>query len=249
MTPTIVPEGALLRIDGLAKSFGGFVALDNISVAVRKGERFGLIGPNGSGKTTLVNCISGVLRPNSGAVLFRDEDVTPLPPNQRAHRGIARSFQIPRPFKSMTVIENLMVALDFAPGHRLLESVSHRRDAVMSILTRMGLASKAYQATTTLTQVELRKMELARAMATGPKLLISDEAMAGLSTSEVDEVLDLLISLASEDIAIIMIEHIMQAVMRFSDRVMCLDAGKIIAIGNPKDVMANARVQEAYLGT
>jgi len=249
MTPTIVPEGALLRIDGLAKSFGGFVALDNISVAVRKGERFGLIGPNGSGKTTLVNCISGVLRPNKGAVLFRDEDVTPLPPNQRAHRGIARSFQIPRPFKSMTVMENLMVALDFAPGHRLLESVSHRRDAVMSILTRMGLASKAYQATTTLTQVELRKMELARAMATGPKLLISDEAMAGLSTSEVDEVLDLLMSLAGEDIAIIMIEHIMQAVMRFSDRVMCLDAGKIIAIGSPKEVMANARVQEAYLGT
>jgi branched-chain amino acid transport system ATP-binding protein len=113
----------------------------------------------------------------------------------------------------------------------------------------MGLASKAYEATATLTQVELRKMELARAMATGPKLLISDEAMAGLSTSEVDEVLDLLMSLAGEDIAIIMIEHIMQAVMRFSERVMCLDAGRIIAIGAPADVMANARVQEAYLGT
>jgi len=170
-----------------------------------------------------------------------------LPPNQRARRGIARSFQIPRPFRSMTVLENLMVALDFAPGH-LLELVSHRRDAAMSILTRMGLASKAHEATATLTQVELRKMELARAMATGPKLLISDEAMAGLSTSEVDEVLDLLMSLAGEDIAIIMIEHIMQAVMRFSERVMCLDAGRIIAIGAPAEVMANARVQEAYLG-
>ena len=231
----------------MTKSFGGFVALDNISVEIRKGERFGLIGPNGSGKTTLVNCISGALRPNKGAVLFRDEDITPLPPNQRAHRGIARSFQIPRPFRSMTVFENLMVALDFAPGH-LLELASHRRDAAMSILTRMGLASKAYEATATLTQVELRKMELARAMATGPKLLISDEAMAGLSTSEVDEVLDLLMSLAGEDIAIIMIEHIMQAVMRFSERVMCLDAGRIIAIGAPAEVMANARVQEAYLG-
>jgi branched-chain amino acid transport system ATP-binding protein len=248
MTPYIASEGPLLRIDALTKSFGGFVALDNISVEIRKGERFGLIGPNGSGKTTLVNCISGALRPNKGTVLFRDEDITPLPPNQRAHRGIARSFQIPRPFKSMTVFENLMVALDFAPGHNLLELASHRRDAAMSILTRMGLASKAHEATATLTQVELRKMELARAMATGPKLLISDEAMAGLSTSEVDEVLDLLMSLAGEDIAIIMIEHIMQAVMRFSERVMCLDAGRIIAIGAPAEVMANARVQEAYLG-
>jgi branched-chain amino acid transport system ATP-binding protein len=248
MMSSIASEGPLLRIDALTKSFGGFVALDNISVEIRKGERFGLIGPNGSGKTTLVNCISGALRPNKGTVLFRDADITPLPPNQRAHRGIARSFQIPRPFRSMTVLENLMVALDFAPGH-LLELASHRRDAAMSILTRMGLASKAYEATATLTQVELRKMELARAMATGPKLLISDEAMAGLSTSEVDEVLDLLMSLAGEDIAIIMIEHIMQAVMRFSERVMCLDAGRIIAIGAPADVMANARVQEAYLGT
>ena len=248
MMSSIASEGPLLRIDALTKSFGGFVALDNISVEIRKGERFGLIGPNGSGKTTLVNCISGALRPNKGTVLFRDADITPLPPNQRAHRGIARSFQIPRPFRSMTVLENLMVALDFAPGH-LLELASHRRDAAMSILTRMGLASKAYEATATLTQVELRKMELARAMATGPKLLVSDEAMAGLSTSEVDEVLDLLMSLAGEDIAIIMIEHIMQAVMRFSERVMCLDAGRIIAIGAPADVMANARVQEAYLGT
>ena len=249
MTPSIASEGSLLRIDALTKSFGGFVALDNISVEVRKGERFGLIGPNGSGKTTLVNCISGVLRPNKGVVLFRDEDITPLPPNQRARRGIARSFQIPRPFKSMTVMENLMVALDFAAGHNVLEPASHRRGTAMSILTRMGLASKADEATATLTQVELRKMELARAMATGPKLLVSDEAMAGLSTSEVDEVLDLLMSLAGEDIAIIMIEHIMQAVMRFSDRVMCLDAGKIIAIGAPNEVMADRRVQEAYLGT
>ena len=120
---------------------------------------------------------------------------------------------------------------------------------VMSILTQTGLASKADLSTLGLSQVELRKMELARAMATHPKLLISDEAMAGLSSSEVDEVLDLLMSLADQDITIIMIEHIMQAVMRFSDRVMCLDAGKIIAIGTPAEVMADRRVQEAYLGT
>jgi branched-chain amino acid transport system ATP-binding protein len=249
MTTGDAPEGPLLRIGTLTKTFGGFVALDNVNVEIRKGERFGLIGPNGSGKTTLVNCISGALRPNKGSVVFAGEDITQVPPNQRSHRGIARSFQIPRPFRSMTVLENLMVALDFAAHRHLLETVSHRRDAAMSILTRIGLASRAYAATTALTQVELRKMELARAMATGPKLLISDEAMAGLSTSEVDEVLDLLISLGGEDIAIIMIEHIMQAVMRFSERVMCLDAGKIIAIGAPAEVMSNPRVQEAYLGT
>ena len=242
-------EAPLLRIEALTKSFGGFVALDNINVDIGKGERFGLIGPNGSGKTTLVNCISGALRPSKGSVLFGGEDITTLPPNQRSHRGIARSFQIPRPFRSMTVIENLMVALDFAATRHLLESASHRRDAAMAVLTRIGLASKADVSTAALTQVELRKMELARAMAIGPKLLISDEAMAGLSTSEVDEVLDLLIKLGGEDIAIIMIEHIMQAVMRFSERVMCLDAGRIIAIGSPSEVMGNPRVQEAYLGT
>jgi branched-chain amino acid transport system ATP-binding protein len=244
-----VPEAALLRIHGLCKNFGGFVALDNIGVEIRKGERFGLIGPNGSGKTTLVNCISGALRPNKGSVLFAGADITQMPPNSRSHLGIARSFQIPRPFRSMTVLENLMVALDFAAHRHLFETAAHRRDGAMSILMRIGLASKAMVATATLTQVELRKMELARAMATGPKLLISDEAMAGLSTSEVDEVLDLLMSLGGEDIAIIMIEHIMQAVMRFSERVMCLDAGRIIAIGAPAEVMSNPRVQEAYLGT
>lgn len=242
-------QGPMLRIEALTKSFGGFVALDNINVEIRKGERFGLIGPNGSGKTTLVNCISGALQPSKGTVVFGGEDITPLPPNKRSYRGIARSFQIPRPFRSMTVIENLMVALDFAAHRHLLESAAHRRDAAMSVLHRIGLAAKADVPATALTQVELRKMELARAMATGPKLLISDEAMAGLSTSEVDEVLDLLIGLCGEDVAIIMIEHIMQAVMRFSERVMCLDAGRIIAVGTPAEVMGNPRVQEAYLGT
>ncbi|HUN96051.1 MAG TPA: ABC transporter ATP-binding protein [Bradyrhizobium sp.] len=249
MTNPATSGEPLLRIEALTKSFGGFVALDNINVDITKGERFGLIGPNGSGKTTLVNCISGALRPNKGSVVFAGDDITLLPPNQRSHRGIARSFQIPRPFRSMTVLENLMVALDFAGNRHLLETEVHRRDAAMSILTRIGLATRATAPTAVLTQVELRKMELARALATGPKLLISDEAMAGLSASEVDEVLDLLMSLGGEDIAIIMIEHIMQAVMRFSQRVMCLDAGRIIAIGAPSDVMANARVQEAYLGT
>jgi branched-chain amino acid transport system ATP-binding protein len=238
----------LLAIAGMTKSFGGFVALDNVSVEIRKGERFGLIGPNGSGKTTLINCISGALLPQKGKVTLGGEDVTGLAAWQRARRGIARSFQIPRPFRSMTVLENLMVALDFAARHAVFESVSHRQDAALTILKRIGLAARADAPTTTLTQVELRKMELARALAARPKLLISDEAMAGLSGSEVDEMLDLLMSLVGDDITVIMIEHIMQAVMKFSQRVMCLDAGRIIALGTPDEVMADKRVQEAYLG-
>jgi branched-chain amino acid transport system ATP-binding protein len=249
MTSPGGPEQPLLRIDALTKRFGGFIALDNVSVDIRPGERFGLIGPNGSGKTTLINCISGAFRADAGTVVFRGEDITRLPAHMRTRRGIARSFQIPRPFKSMTIAENLMVALDFATVAGGFVPAAQRRDTVMSVLTRTGLASKADVSATRLSQVELRKMELARAIATHPKLLISDEAMAGLSSSEVDEVLDLLMSLAGQDITIIMIEHIMQAVMRFSERVMCLDAGRIIAIGSPSEVMANQRVQEAYLGT
>ena len=248
MTSANVTDTPLLQIGALTKRFGGFTALDNVSVDIRPGERFGLIGPNGSGKTTLINCISGAFRTEPATVMFCGEDITRLPPHVRTRRGIARSFQIPRPFKSMTVAENLMVALDFAVATDDIVSAAQRRDTMMSILSGMGLASKADASATTLSQVELRKMELARAMAVRPKLLISDEAMAGLSHSEVDEVLDLLISLCGDNIAIIMIEHIMQAVMRFSERVMCLDAGKIIAIGAPAEVMANARVQEAYLG-
>jgi branched-chain amino acid transport system ATP-binding protein len=248
MTSPDAPE-PLLRIAALTKRFGGFTALDNVSVDIRLGERFGLIGPNGSGKTTLINCISGAFRTEAGTVVFRGEDVTRLPPHLRTRRGIARSFQIPRPFKSMTVAENLMVAIDFATAANDFVPVAQRREAMMSILTQTGLASKADVSTTRLSQVELRKMELARAMATRPKLLISDEAMAGLSGAEVDEVLDLLMTLAGHDITVIMIEHIMQAVMRFSERVMCLDAGRIIAIGAPAEVLANQRVQEAYLGT
>jgi branched-chain amino acid transport system ATP-binding protein len=249
MMPPSGPELPLLRISALTKRFGGFIALDNVSVDIRPGERFGLIGPNGSGKTTLINCISGAFRTEAGTVVFGGEDITPLPPHIRTRRGIARSFQIPRPFKSMTVAENLMVALDFASVAGDFIPAAQRRDTVMSILTQTGLASRADLSTLGLSQVELRKMELARAMATHPKLLISDEAMAGLSSSEVDEVLDLLIKLGGQGITIIMIEHIMQAVMRFSERVMCLDAGRIIAIGTPDEVMANQRVQEAYLGT
>ncbi len=244
MTPATLSP--LLQITGVTKRFGGFTALNDVSFDIPAGERFGLIGPNGSGKTTLINCISGAFRPDEGAIRFLDGDVTRLPAFARTRRGIARSFQIPRPFRSMTVLENLLVASDFAGRHQ--GGVADQREAAMAILTRMGLETKARTTANQLSQVELRKMELARAMAAGPQLLVSDEAMAGLSSAEVDEVLDLLLQLSEDGLTIIMIEHIMHAVMRFSQRVMCLEAGKIVTIGKPADVMANPRVQEAYLG-
>ena len=249
MTAGDTTQLPLLRIGALTKRFGGFTALDNVSVDIRPGERFGLIGPNGSGKTTLINCISGAFRTEPNTVIFGGEDITRLPPHVRTRRGIARSFQIPRPFKSMTVIENLMVALDFTSAAHLRLTADDHRESAMEILAQMGLEARAERPVTALSQVELRKLELARALATRPKLLISDEAMAGLSGSEIDEVLNLLMSLADKDITIIMIEHIMQAVVRFSQRIMCLDAGRIIAIGSPDEVMAERGVQEAYLGT
>jgi branched-chain amino acid transport system ATP-binding protein len=237
-------SATLLRIQGVSKHFGGFTALSEVSLQIAPGERFGLIGPNGSGKTTLINCISGSLRNDGGSIQFEGEEISRLPAYQRTRKGIARSFQIPRPFHSMTVLENLLVPYEYVV--HLKESDAEKQ--AMDILRRIGLAEKAHMHSNQLSQVELRKLELARAMAAKPRLLISDEAMAGLSGSEVDEVLKILFDLNASGITIIMIEHIMQAVMRFSQRVICLDAGKIICEGTPTDIVANPEVQKAYLG-
>ena len=233
-------EKNLLRIENVSKHFGGFAALSDVSLDIAEGERFGLIGPNGSGKTTLINCVSGSMRNERGSIIFSGEDVTRLPAYQRTRRGIARSFQVPRPFASMTVLENLLVPLEYVVRGKL-------EDAHV-ILRQIGLADKAETLSSRLTQVELRKLELARAMAARPRLLISDEAMAGLSPAEVDELLPILFKLNETGITIVMIEHIMHAVMRFSQRVVCLDAGQIICEGTPASIVNNAGVQRAYLG-
>ena len=240
-------SGALLEVKGVGKHFGGFVALEGVDLAVRPGERFGLIGPNGSGKTTLINCISGALRNESGAIFFSGEEISRLPAYQRTRRGIARSFQVPRPFSTMSVLENLMVPLEYVVHRGSLHAADTRAEA-MEILARIGLAEKAAALSSQLSQVELRKLELARAMAARPRLLISDEAMAGLSPTEVDEVLPILFKLNEAGITIIMIEHIMHAVMRFSQRVICLDAGRIICEGTPETIVRDSAVQRAYLG-
>ena len=235
---------SLLKVSGVSKHFGGFTALSDVSLEIAAGERFGLIGPNGSGKTTLINCISGLLRNEAGEIIFNGKQITGLPPYQRTRLGIARSFQVPRPFHSMSVLENLLVPSAYVV--HLKDSEGEAR--AMEILKSMGLADKAQALASQLSQVELRKLELARAMAAKPRLLISDEAMAGLAGNEVDEVLQILFKLNETGITIIMIEHIMQAVMRFSQRVVCLDAGKIICEGTPASIVQNPDVQKAYLG-
>jgi branched-chain amino acid transport system ATP-binding protein len=237
----------LLKIQNLSKQFGGFTALDEVSLGIAAGERFGLIGPNGSGKTTLINCISGALANDGGRIEFEGEEISRLPAYQRTRRGIARSFQIPRPFASMSVLENLVVPLEYVVHRRSLHTADTRAEA-MEILRGMGLADKADTPSSRLSQVELRKLELARAMAARPRLLISDEAMAGLSGNEITEVLEILFKLNAAGITVIMIEHIMQAVMKFSQRVVCLDAGRIICEGPPAAIVANVDVQRAYLG-
>jgi branched-chain amino acid transport system ATP-binding protein len=234
----------ILEVNKVAKYFGGFTALHEVNLTIGKGERLGLIGPNGSGKTTLINCISGALQNDAGHIHFDNRPLNGLKAFQRTRLGIARSFQIPRPFKSMSVLDNLMVPLAYVGG---ISGAKAQAEA-MHILEGMGLASKAHTLSAQLSQVELRKMELARAMAAKPKLLISDEAMAGLAGAEIDEVLHILFHLNSMGITIIMIEHIMHAVMKFSQRLVCLDAGRIICEGDPKTIISNPEVQRAYLG-
>ena len=241
---------AILQVSGLSKRFGGFVALDGIDLEVQPGERLGLIGPNGSGKSTLVNCICGTLRNEQGRVHFGGAAMDGLLAHQRTRLGLARSFQLPRPFGSLSLAENLRIPILYAVNARGERTLSGRaiEARCIELLGQVNLADKAHRLPRDLTQIEMRKLELARAMAAEPRLLISDEAMAGLSHAEVDEIIALLIRLNGQGVTVIMIEHIMRAVMEFSQRLAVLVAGRKIADGDPKDVVRDAEVVKAYLG-
>lgn len=241
---------ALLHVDNLTKRFGGFVALDGVELEVAPGERLGLIGPNGSGKSTLVNCICGTLQNESGHVRFDNQVMDGLAAHERTHRGLARSFQLPRPFHSMTLADNLRIPLLYTVHARSgpMRSAGDLDARCHELLDMVGLAPKAAQMPRDLTQVEMRKLELARAVGAEPKLLIADESMAGLSHSEVDDILALLFRLNERGITIILIEHIMSAVMKFSQRLAVLVSGKKIADGRPEEVVRNPEVVRAYLG-
>jgi len=251
MTPTpTLPQGggSLLAISGVTKRFGGFTALDGVDLAVAPGERLGLIGPNGSGKSTLVNCIAGTLRHDAGRIEFKGRDVGRDAAFKRVHLGVARSFQIPRPFASMSVVDNLRIPLLFGSGAPVTLDTQRATGEAMQILAQVGLSAKADEMSGGLTQVDMRKLELARAIAAKPALLIADESMAGLSASEVDDILALLLGMKERGVAVIMIEHVMRAVMKFSERIAVLVAGRKIADGDPKTVVADREVVKAYLG-
>lgn len=239
-------SGPLLEARGLFKRFGGFVALNDVTFTVAPGERVGLIGPNGSGKSTLVNTLNGALKHDGGSIRLANHDIGALAPHQRVRAGLARTFQLARLFRTMTVAENLRLAADYAGPHR--PGGENAYDEACAILSAIGMGDKLGRAIDELTQVEMRKLELARSMATRPQVLFADEALAGLSEQEVDEVVDLLLELNARGVAVVMIEHIMSAVMRFSQRLVVLVAGRPIADGDPQAVLADPEVERVYLG-
>ena len=240
----------LLQVSGVSKRFGGFVALEGIDLDVAQGERLGLIGPNGSGKSTLVNCICGTLQNETGTVSFNGQSLKGFAAHKRTHLGLARSFQLPRPFVSMTVADNVRVPLLYTVRRRtgLVHSAGDLDQRCRELLALVGLEAMAGRWPRELTQVEMRKLELARAVASEPKLLIADEAMAGLSHSEIDDIVQLLLRLNAQGITVILIEHIMRAVMMFSQRIAVLVSGRKIADDKPDAVVNNPEVVGAYLG-
>jgi branched-chain amino acid transport system ATP-binding protein len=235
----------VLEVQGVSKRFLGLKALQGVTLHLEEGEILAVIGPNGAGKSTLLNVISGLLRPDAGRVLFLGRDVTPLPPEVRTHLGLGRAFQIPTPLPELTVRENLLVGALFGrPGQSRKEAEAR----VEAVLELTGLAAKAEAPAGELTLLEDKRLELARALATGPKVLLLDEVMAGLRPKEAQEAVDLVRRIRDAGVSVLFIEHLMPVVRALADRVVVLDYGEVIAEGPYEQVAREERVREAYLG-
>ena len=233
----------LLQVERASKSFGGLCAVHRVSFDLAEGEMLGLIGPNGAGKTTLFHMVSGFLPPDEGSISFAGEPLTGLRPHDICLRGLVRTFQVARPFLRLSVLENVVVGA--------LERVKHRRDAVgiaEEILSFTGLAEKTGSPGHSLTLPDRKRLELARALATGPRALLLDEVMAGLNPTETGRLIELIRAVHARGVTILLIEHVMKAVMSLSQRVLVLSYGELIAEGRPEEVVRDRRVIEAYLG-
>ncbi len=234
---------ALLEVNQLTKNFGGLMANDHVDLAVNEGEIVGLIGPNGAGKTTLFNCIAGFYPPSSGTVQFKGENLTGLPSNEVCLKGIARTFQIVRIFKEMSVLDNIMVGAFNRTG-----SAAQARKKAMEVLDFCGLLSKKDLVAGGLTIANKKRLEVAKAYATGPSLLMLDEAMAGLNQTETAEAVELVKKIRKAGVTIVLVEHVMEVVMPISNRVVVLEYGRKIAEDTPEKVIHNEEVIKAYLG-
>ncbi len=234
---------ALLRVEGIAKRFGGLLAVDNASFTAMPGAITALIGPNGAGKTTLFSIIAGFQRPSQGRIFYDGADITGEPPHKLARRGIARTFQIVQPFVGLTVRENIAIGTHLSRPRRA-DALAAAGDIAGSV----GLASQLEKPASALTVAGRKRLELARALAIAPRLLLLDEVLAGLNPSEVRDMVPVIRAIAESGVTIVMIEHVMQAVMQLAAQVYVLSEGRIIATGSPQAVAADPRVIEAYLG-